>query len=245
MRGLGTLINLATVASGGLVGVFAGHRIPESMRRTIMQSLGLATVAVAVVGFEPLYDPDNGLKRFVIMIACLIVGAVIGELLRLEARLEGAGEALKRRFEVEDEPDSPAAGSPFVEGFVIASTVFCVGPLTILGALEDGLGISIRLLAIKSTLDGVAATGFAAVYGWGVLGSLITIVVVQGLFTLGAVGLEPVLTKEILAQLGATGSVLILGIALRLLDLKKIPIANLLPAVPLAMIVAGIVEKLN
>jgi uncharacterized membrane protein YqgA involved in biofilm formation len=245
MRGLGTLINLATVATGGLVGVFAGHRIPESMRRTIMQSLGLATIAVAVVGFEPLFDPDAGLKRFVIMIACLIVGAALGELLRLEARLEGAGDALRRRFGVEDEAGGPAEGSAFVEGFVVASTVFCVGPLTILGAMEDGIGLSIRLLAIKSTLDGIAATGFAAVYGWGVLGSLITIFVVQGLITVGAIAIEPVLTSEILAQLGAIGSVLILGISFRLLDLVRIPVANLLPAVPLAMIVAGVVEKLN
>jgi uncharacterized membrane protein YqgA involved in biofilm formation len=245
MRGLGTLINLATVSAGGLIGVFAGHRIPESMRRTIMQSLGLAVIAVAVVGFDPLFVEDVGLKRFVIMIACLIVGAAIGELLALEARLEGAGDALRRRFGVEDEDASPAAGSSFVEGFVVASTVFCVGPLTLLGAMEDGLGLSIRLLAIKSTLDGIAATGFAAVYGWGVLGSLITIVVVQGVITAGAIALEPVLTHEILAQLGAIGSVLILGIAFRLLDIVRIPIANLLPAVPLAMIVAGVVEKLN
>jgi uncharacterized protein len=245
MRGLGTLINLATVAVGGLIGVFAGHRIPESMRRTIMQALGLAVVAVAVVGFDPLYDDDAGLKRFVIMIASLIAGAAIGELLGLEARLESAGDALRQRVGVTDEEGSSAAGSLFVEGFVVASTVFCVGPLTILGSLEDGLGLSIRLLTIKSTLDGIAAIGFAAVYGWGVLGSLITILVVQGLITAGAIAIEPVLTHEILAELGAVGSVLILGIAFRLLDLVKIPIANLLPAVPLAMIVAGMVEKLS
>lgn len=237
MRGLGTIINLLTVAAGGLLGVFAGHRIPEGTRRTIMQGLGLVTIAVAVVGFEPLYDEDQGLTRFVIMIACIIVGGAIGEALRLEARLENAGESLRRRF------GSGDSGSNFVEGFVVASTVFCVGPLTILGAVEDGLGMSIRLLAIKSTLDGIAATGFAAVYGWGVLASLLTIVVVQGSFTALAVVVEPVMTEEVLAQLGATGSLLILGIAFRLLDIVRIPIANLLPAIPLAMVVAGIVAS--
>ena len=237
MRGLGTIINLITVAAGGLLGVFAGHRIPEGTRRTIMQGLGLVTIAVAVVGFEPLYDEDQGLTRFVIMIACIIVGGAIGEALRLEARLENAGESLRRRFGSDD------SGSNFVEGFVVASTVFCVGPLTILGAVEDGLGLSIRLLAIKSTLDGIAATGFAAVYGWGVLASLLTIVVVQGSFTALAVVVEPVMTDEVLAQLGATGSLLILGIAFRLLDIVRIPIANLLPAIPLAMVVAGIVAS--
>lgn len=238
MRGLGTIINLLTVAAGGLVGVFAGHRIPEGTRRTIMQGLGLVTIAVAVVGFEPLYDEDQGLTRFVIMIATIIVGGAIGEALRLEARLENAGETLRRRFGGEE------SQSTFVEGFVVASTVFCVGPLTVLGAVEDGLGLSIRLLAIKSTLDGIAATGFAAVYGWGVLASLLTIVVVQGSLTALAVVVEPVMTTEVLAQLGATGSLLILGIAFRLLDIVRIPIANLLPAIPLAMIVAGIVEGL-
>lgn len=238
MRGLGTVINLLTVAAGGLLGVFAGHRIPEGTRRTIMQGLGLVTIAVAVVGFEPLYDEGQGLTRFVIMIASIIVGGAIGEALRLEARLENAGEALRKRF------DAKGPGSTFVEGFVVASTVFCVGPLTILGAVEDGLGLSIRLLAIKSTLDGIAATGFAAVYGWGVLGSLLTILVIQGSLTALAVVIEPVMTTEVLAQLGATGSLLILGIAFRLLDLVKIPVANLLPAIPLAMIVSGIVASI-
>jgi len=238
MRGLGTIINLLTVAAGGLLGVFAGHRIPEGTRRTIMQGLGLVTIAVGVVGFDPLYDEDQGLTRFVIMIASIIVGGAVGEALRLETRLENAGEALRSRFDAKD------SGSNFVEGFVVASTVFCVGPLTILGAVEDGLGLSIRLLAIKSTLDGIAATGFAAVYGWGVLGSLVTIVVVQGSLTALAVVIEPVMTEEVLAQLGATGSLLILGIAFRLLNLIRIPVANLLPAIPLALVVSGIVESI-
>jgi uncharacterized membrane protein YqgA involved in biofilm formation len=244
MRGLGTLVNLVTVALGGMLGVVVGHRVPEGVRRTIMQGLGLVTIAVAVVGFQPLADPDEGLKRAIIAIASIIVGGTIGELLRLEDRLAAGADRLRKRFSVEEEVTADGAHeSRFVEGFVIASTVFCVGPLTILGAVEDGLGLSVRLLIIKSTLDGFAAIGFASVYGWGVLGSLITIAVLQGGITAAAVVIEPLFTVEVLAQLGAIGSLLILGIGLRLLDVARIRLVNLLPALVLGMATAGIVEQ--
>ncbi len=243
MNGLGTLINLATVAVGSVVGVFAGDRLPDRMRQTIMQGLGLATIAVGVVGFEPLYDADRGLRRFVILIAALIAGGVLGEWMRLEERLERAGTRLQERLHVRG-PDPESRGSPFVEGFVVASTVFCVGPLTILGAVEDGLGVSIRLLAIKSTLDGIAAIGFASVYGWGVAASLVTVALYQGGLTAGAAVVAPVLTEEVLAELGAIGSLLILGIGFRLLDIVRIRVVNLLPALVLGTVAAGVVDAL-
>lgn len=246
MRGLGTLINLVTVTAGGLIGVYIGHRFPERMRRTIMQGLGLATVAVAIVGFEPLFDPSAGLRRAVIMIASVTVGAVVGEALGLEERLEAAGESLKRRFApAEEEDDAPGRHSRFVEGFVVASTVFCAGPMTLLGGIEDGLGISIRLLAIKSTLDGIAAIGFASVYGWGVLASLITIAVFQGAVTGLAVVLDPLVTAELIAMLSAIGGVLVLGIALRLLEIKDIRVISLSPALVLGPVAAAVVETLT
>jgi uncharacterized membrane protein YqgA involved in biofilm formation len=246
MRGLGTLINLATVAAGSLVGVAVGDRLPERMRVTIMQGLGLVTIAVAVTGLEPLFDPDAGLRRFVILIIAMITGGLIGEALRLEDRLESIGERLRVRFGVAAEAGHrpPSQHSGFVEGFVIASTVFCVGPLTILGAIQDGLGISIRLLAIKSALDGFASLGFASVYGIGVLASLITIAVYQGGITLAAVLVEPLMTPEVLAELGAVGSLLILGIGFRLLEIARIRIVNLLPAAVVGPLVAGIYEAI-
>jgi uncharacterized membrane protein YqgA involved in biofilm formation len=263
VRGLGTFINLATVSLGGIAGVFIGDRLSERMRETVMQGIGLVTVAVAVVGFEPLFDPDDGLKRFVIMIGAVILGAIGGESLRLEDRLESVGERLKRRFGASDEPadavsyprNQPPEGrelrqngaggrSSFVEGFVVASTVFCAGPLTVLGSVEDGLGISIRLLAIKSTLDGFAAIGFASVYGWGVLGSLLTIAVYQGGLTLAAAGVEPALTTEVLAELGAVGSLLVLGIGLRLLQVARIRVVNLMPALFIGPLIAGLYDAL-
>lgn len=246
MRGLGTLINLATVAAGGALGVAIGHRIPASMRRTIMQGLGLVTIAIAVTGFAPLLDPDEGLKRAVIAIASIIGGGIIGEALRLEDRLASVGDRLRRKIGVEDE-EVPADTnrSGFVEGFVVASTVFCAGPLTILGSVEDGLGMSIRLLVIKSTLDGFAAIGFASIYGWGVLGSLLTIAIFQGALTGLGVVIEPLLNEEVLAQLGTVGSLLVLGIALRLLELADIKVINLVPALVLAVLGAGAVQAFS
>jgi uncharacterized membrane protein YqgA involved in biofilm formation len=245
VRGLGTVLNLLTVSAGGLAGVYVGDRLPERMRRTVLQGLGLVTLAVGVVGLEPLYDADAGLRRFIILIGSVIAGGVIGEALRLEERLELAGERLRARFGVQEDLRATAPDhSRFVEGFVVASTVFCVGPLTILGAVEDGLGISIRLLAIKSTLDGIAALGFASVYGWGVLGSLLTIALYQGGLTVGAALIEPVMTAEVLAELGAVGSLLVLGIGLRLLDIAQVRVVSLLPALVIGPVVAGIVEVL-
>jgi uncharacterized membrane protein YqgA involved in biofilm formation len=239
VRGLGTLINLATVATGGLLGALVGDRLPPSMRRTIMQGLGLVTLAVAIVGLEPLAHPELGLRRFVILIVAIIAGGIAGEALRLEGRLEALAERLRARFSSVASAESRAS---FVDGFVVASTVFCVGPLTVLGTIEDGLGVSVRLLAIKSTLDGIAAVGFASVYGWGVLASLVTIAVYQGALTLGAVWIEPLMTGAVLAQLGAVGSLLVGGIGLRLLDVAEIRVVNLLPAILVGPLLAGILQ---
>ncbi len=246
MRGLGTLINLATVALGGGLGLFVGDRLPERMRVTIMQGLGLVTLAIGVTGLEPLYDADLGLRRFIILIGAIIAGGLLGEALRLEDRLERFGNRIRRRFRVKEDPHTHhlADHSSFVEGFVVASTVFCVGPLTILGGIEDGLGDSIRLLTIKSALDGFAALGFASVYGIGVLASLAVILVYQGGITLAATLVEPLMTTEVIAQLGAVGSLLVLGIALRLLEIKQIRVVNLLPALFLGPLAAGIVEQI-
>ena len=245
MRGLGTIINLLTVAAGGLVGVYVGHRFPERMRQTIMQGLGLATIAVGIVGFAPLFDADDGLRRTIILIGAITVGAAVGEALRLEERLEAAGERLRLRFAGSEDEDGRGSKHPrFVEGFVIASTVFCAGPMTLLGGIEDGLGVSIRLLAIKSTLDGIAAIGFASVYGWGVLASLITIAIYQGAITALAVVIDPLVTSEVIAMLGAIGGVLVLGIALRLLEIKEIRVISLTPALLLGPVAAGLIQHL-
>jgi uncharacterized membrane protein YqgA involved in biofilm formation len=202
------------------------------------------------VGFEPLYDPDAGLRRFVVLIAGIILGGLVGEALSLEERLERLAGRLQERWARRNGPQNPGEVREeteehrFVEGFVVASTVFCAGPLTVLGSIEDGLGISIRSLAIKSALDFFAAIGFASVYGIGVLGSLVTILVYQGGLTLAASLVEPLMTTEVIAQLGAVGSLLVLGIGLRLLDIARIRIVALMPALIIGPAIAGVVEAL-
>jgi len=242
--GLGTLINLAAVAVGGSFGMFAGDRLPERVRQTIMQGLGLVVLAVAIVGLEPLYDADTGLRRALVLIIGIIVGGLIGEAFRLEDRLEALGGKLQRRFARTGDDGSGDESHRFVEGFVVASTVFCTGPLTVVGSIEDGLGISIRLLAIKSALDFFAAIGFASVYGAGVLASLVTILVYQGGLTLASSLIEPLMTPEVLAQLGAVGSLLVLGIGLRLLDIARIRIVSLMPALIVGPAIAGVVDTI-
>lgn len=250
MRGLGTLINLVAVAVGGGIGLFAGDRLPERVRRTIMQGLGLVTLAVGIVGLEPLYDPDAGLRRFVVLIVGIILGGLAGEALQLEDRLEGLAARLQERWSRrsgtrgDSGQDEEIREYRFVEGFVVASTVFCAGPLTVLGSIEDGLGISVRSLAIKSSLDFFAAIGFASVYGIGVLGSLLTILVYQGGLTLAASLIEPLMTAEVIAQLGAVGSLLVLGIGLRLLDIARVRIVSLMPALIIGPAIAGAFEAL-
>jgi uncharacterized membrane protein YqgA involved in biofilm formation len=217
---IGTLTNIAAVVAGTAVGAVAGARFPERFRSTVLGTLGLLTAAVGVREVLPTDD-------FPLVLGAVLLGAVIGEAIRIEGGLTSFGEMLQRRFAGTD------GDSRFTEGFVIASLVFCVGPLTIVGSIEDGLGDP-ELLLVKSGLDGFASIAFAAVYGWGVAASVVTIAVIQGGIALGAGALDGVLTDPMLHALEAAGGVLLLGIALRLLDLKEIRVANLLPAVILA-----------
>jgi len=232
---VGTITNVAAVLAGTSVGALAGRRFPERVRATVMASLGLLTAALGVR--ETLATDD-----FVLVLAAVLVGALLGEALRIEDGLESLGRALQRRFSGKAsrlDVDAPETFVPdrhagrFAEGFVIASLVFCVGPLTLVGAIQDGLGDP-ELLLVKAGLDGFASIAFASVYGWGVAAAALTVIVVQGGIALAAQALEGVLTDPMLDGLAAAGGILLLGIAVRLLDLKEVRVANLLPAVALA-----------
>jgi uncharacterized membrane protein YqgA involved in biofilm formation len=217
---VGTLTNIATVLVGTTIGAVAGARFPERIRTTVLAALGLLTAAVGVREIMPT-------DEFPLVLGAVLLGALIGETIRIEGGLTAFGEMLQRRFA------GDAGDSRFSEGFVIASLVFCIGPLTIVGSIEDGLGDP-ELLLVKAGLDGFASIAFAAVYGWGVGLSAITVALIQGGIALGAGALDGVLTDPMLDALGAAGGILLLGIALRLLDLKEIRVANLLPAIVLA-----------
>jgi hypothetical protein len=231
---VGTITNVATVLAGTGIGAIAGKRFPEGVRGTVMATLGLATAAI---GVRELLPTDE----FPLVLGAVLAGAVLGELMRIEAGLQRLGAFLQRSFtqttpvdiEVPETARPVPHQSRFAEGFLVSSLVFCVGPLTIVGSIQDGLGDA-ELLLVKSALDGFASIAFATVYGWGVAASAVTVAVIQGGIALAAGTLDGLLTGPMLDALGAAGGILLLGISLRLLDLKQVRVANMLPAVVLA-----------
>jgi uncharacterized membrane protein YqgA involved in biofilm formation len=177
-----------------------------------------------------------------IVLGSLLVGGIIGSVLRLEQRLEDFGGGLQRRLQNDG---GSAQRQRFIEGFVTASLIFCTGPLTILGALNDGLGNGADQLFLKSALDGFAAIAFAAAFGWGVAASVITLVVVQGSLTVVGVALGDVLPDAHLAAITATGGLLLVGVALRLLKVRQIAVADLLPALLVAPLLVEAVARFH
>jgi uncharacterized protein len=230
---IGTWINAATVLVGGLLGTLLGPRFPDRMQETIFATLGLFTIAI---GIDSALVTGNPL----IVLGSLLIGALIGEAIRLEDRLERFGEWLRQWLAKGEGKDGR-----FVEAFVTASIVFCVGPLTIQGAIEDGLMGDYTKLAIKAMLDGFAALAFAATLGAGVLASIIVIIGFQGSISLLASIGANIFTDPMIAELTGTGGVVLLAIGLRLLDLKKIRAANLLPALFVAPAAVALMDALG
>lgn len=221
---LGTLVNVLTVLVGAAIGAVAGSRFPERFRTTLMATLGLITAALGI-------REVMATGEFPLVIAAVLVGVLLGEGLRIEQGLERFGRFLQSRF-ASDEL-SGGGDRRFSEGFVLASLVFCVGPLTIVGSIRDGLGDH-EMLLVKAALDGFASIAFAAVYGWGVALAALTVAVVQGGIATAGGALDGILTDPMIDALATAGGILLLGIALRLLDLKQIRVANMLPAIALA-----------
>lgn len=236
MRGIGTVVNVVTVLAGTAIGLGVGPRLPDRLRTTVLSGVGLLTLVIGVQQATKTHNP-------VFPLVALIAGAVIGEALHIEERVEGLGDRVRRRFE---RPRTAIAStSTFTEGFVAASLLFCVGPLTILGSIQDGLGgpDHAQLLLVKSALDGLVAVVFASTLGWGVGFSAITILVVQGALTGGAGAADRLLTARMIDEMSATGGVMILGIGLRLLDLKRVRVASLLPALVLAPLAVALFAR--
>lgn len=239
---IGTLLNALTVFIGGTVGTFLGHRFPDRMHETIFASLGLFTM---FIGIDSALATGNPL----IVLGSLLLGALVGEALDIDARLTSFGGWLQRRLSKEA-VSADAAGerneaNRFVQAFVTASIVFCVGPLTIQGALEDGLMGDYTKLAIKSMLDGFAALAFAATLGPGVLASIIVILGFQGGLALMAHFSAAFFTAPMIAEMTAAGGVVLLSISFRLLDIKEIRSANLLPALFIAPLAVALMDVLG
>lgn len=244
MPGLGTLLNVAAILVGSTLGVLIGHRFPDRTRVSVTDALGL--VVLVVGGLNLLALADSAYRDAVteagtllVVLAAILIGGIIGSLLRIEYRLELLGGWLQRRFTKGDEPRSR-----FIEGFVTASLVFCIGPLAILGSLSDGLGQGIDQLALKSVLDGFASLAFAATLGWGVAASAISVAVFQGVITIIGFFAGSVLPAALIASVTATGGVLLLGVGIRLLNIRAIAVGDLLPALFVAPILTAVVGSI-
>jgi len=216
----GTWINVAAVLFGSSVGLLLGGRFPDRIRDTVMKGLGLLTL---VIGLQMAFKTQNVL----VLMGSILLGGIVGELLKIQNGLDRLGQFFQRRFGSTD-------GRGFSEGFVTASLVFCVGPMTSMGALQDGLTGDYDLLAVKSMLDLFASLGFAAVFGLGVMFATLTVLFVQGGISLGAGFLEGALNTVMIDEMTAAGGLMVLGIGFALLDLVHIRVANFLPALLIA-----------
>ena len=216
MFGLGTLINTATVLIGGSVGLIIGDRIPERIRTIVVQVIGLVTLGL---GLGDVLKTHN----MVFPLVGMVLGGIVGELLAIERRLEGLGEVIRRRLARNQEPGR------FVNGFITATLLFCIGPLTILGAMQDATGETPQLYIIKGTLDGFMNVIFGAIYGVGAVFSALSVFVVQGSLTLGGSALDNLLNDRMRIELFSAGGFAVMAIGLNLLEIKKIRLGSLLP----------------
>ncbi len=247
-RGFGTVLNVATILVGTGVGVLVGHRLPPRTRDVVTDALGLVVLLIAGLNLAAVLDADlvaavGDNATVLVVLGSLLIGGVAGSLLRIEVRLERLGGVLQRRL-----ARSGSGGEQrkrFIEGFVSASLLFCVGPLTILGSLSDGLGQGYEQLALKSALDGFAAIAFAASLGWGVAASALAVLAVQGSLTALAYALGSLLPGAHTAAITATGGLLLIGVAIRLLRLRPLPVGDLLPALLVAPVLVQLVAGLR
>jgi len=232
MRGLGTLINTLTVLAGGGLGLLIGDKIPDRVRVIIVQVIGLVTLAI---GLRDVMNTDN----MVFPLVGMVIGAIIGEFLKIEDRLALLGDLLRRKFA------KNAGESKFVNGFVTATLLFCIGPLTILGAIEDASGKTPQLYIIKGTLDGFMMIIFSALYGVGALFSAVSVFVVQGTLTVFGASLDLLLDDRMRLELFAAGGLAVMAIGINLLEIKKIRLGSLLPGLILTPILVWIFATPN
>ncbi len=254
----GTLLNIVTVALGSIIGLLVGNRLPKRMQESIITGLGLMTLFVGLSNAAKTGNP-------IIPLLATVIGVMIGEMLRLDVALERLAGWLQIRLtgRTPTLDDAPSAFSEqssrerFINGFVTASLVFCIGPLTFAGSIQDGMGLAsgFQALAIKSVLDGFAAMAFAASFGVGVLATCLTIFVVQGGLALFGMILARLmnssadvaeLTKNpLILEMTAVGGILLIGLSLVLLDVKKPRMANFLPALAIAPLIVALAQLLH
>jgi uncharacterized membrane protein YqgA involved in biofilm formation len=238
----GTIINIVAVLVGGTLGLLFGARLPERLKATVVAGLGLFTVAI---GIQMFLKTENA----IIVLGAVLIGALLGEWWKIEDRLQTLGRMLEARFISNSKTATVSQAGlkgDFVRGFLTASLLFCVGPMTILGSIQDGLTGDYNLLAVKSVLDGFASLAFASTLGVGVLFSTLVILVFQGGISLLAVQLNALVTAPMLNEMTAAGGVILMGLALSsLLEIKKIRVGNFLPALAIAPLIVWILNLLG
>lgn len=226
----GTIINIATVLAGSILGLIFGSRIPDKLKEAVIAGMGLFTAAMGIQMFLKTENP-------LIVLGALIIGTLLGEWWRIEDGLHKLGEFLEQKFSREEDDGS----NKFVRGFLTASLLFCVGPMTILGSIQDGLTGDYNLLAVKSVLDGFASIAFASTLGIGVAFSSLIILVYQGGISLLAGQLNAIVNASMMNELTAAGGVLLMGVGIsNLLEIKKIRVGNMLPALLVAPLIVWI-----
>ncbi|MFZ3070535.1 MAG: DUF554 domain-containing protein [Anaerolineaceae bacterium] len=235
---VGTLLNVAAILVGGLIGLVAGSRIPTKFRETMLAALGLFTLAYGIFIFSKT-------ENILIPLGSLILGTIVGEWWRIEERLDGLGQFLQSRVHRSENAEDPNARR-FVDGFVTTSLLFCIGPMAILGSIQDGLTGDFEMLAIKSLLDGLAAMAFASSLGMGVLFSALAVLVYQGLISLLARVVGQGFDQAIISEMTAVGGIILAGIAIsNLLEIKKIRTGSFLPALFFAVIIVVVLRALG
>ena len=237
--GLGTIINVVAIVLGTLIGVVVGHRLQKRTSEVVTDTLGLVTLVLGALNIVALSDAAfvnavTGGGTLLVVLASLLIGGITGSLLRLEQRLESFGAVLQKRFQGSGTSE---AKKRFIDGFVAASLIFTIGPLAILGAISDGLGQGIDQLALKSALDGFASIAFAASMGWGVAASAIPVALWQGSITILAALVGATLAEAAISAMTATGGILLLGVGLRLLNIRQVSVADMLPALLVAPLI--------
>lgn len=238
--GSGTLINVIAVLLGSAIGVFIAHRLNEPIREVVTDGLGLVTGMIAVLTCSSITNPLLGETLgagwpVLIVLASVVLGGMLGTAMQIEERLERAGDRLKAKF-------SDDGSSKFTEGFVAASLLFCIGAMSVLGPITDGLGGGNQILVLKSTIDFFASIAFASVFGWGVAASAFSILLFQGSLTAFGYALGNFMSEVQILMLTATGGLLLVGITLRLLNIKQIPVGNMLPALVIAPLLTLLVS---
>lgn len=214
---LGTIVNTVAIILGGLLGIILRKGIPENYKVTIMQGIGLS---VMIIGLMGAFKTENTL----LMVISIVLGSIMGEIIKIEDKLEDLGLWLEKMVGQNKE-------TSVAKGFVTTSLIFCVGAMAIVGSLESGLMGNHETLYIKSLLDGISSIIFASTMGIGVVFSAASVFIYQGLITMTAGAMKYLLVDEVIREMSAIGGLMIVGIALNILEIKKISVANMLPAV--------------